>query len=350
MSVGALLSADSRQAVKDQLQEVSDEHVIDVYNYATRMGAISATSLELAALRLGIAVPEVSAAIARLVELRLLRAEGEFGDRLLPMDPQLAASLLTSPIERAISEQRELVDRLRQRIDTIARPRGVGAHAGSAVDSFEGESEIAAMLELAAHACCDEMIILRPAHDDQTLERLLDTCFYVLDRGVNVRLLSPHRSRASFGSRAKAKRMIERGAVIRTVSHVPQASVVFDRSLALMFSRPEDGCLPAARRVRDDNIVWFLIDMFDQMWDGAAPFAWEDPGYADDVTDDLQRAIARLMAQGLTDEVVARRLGMSIRTCRRHIAALLRNLDSVSRFQAGVQAARRLTTEDALGA
>jgi hypothetical protein len=34
---------------------------------------------------------------------------------------------------------------------------------------------------------------------------------------------------------------------------------------------------------------------------------------------------------------------MSVRTCRRHIAALLQNLDAVSRFQAGVLAASRLT-------
>jgi DNA-binding NarL/FixJ family response regulator len=29
---------------------------------------------------------------------------------------------------------------------------------------------------------------------------------------------------------------------------------------------------------------------------------------------------------------------MSLRTCRRHIAALMRDLDAVSRFQAGVRA------------
>ena len=98
--------------------------------------------------------------------------------------------------------------------------------------------------------------------------------------------------------------------------------------------------------MRDGNLVQFLVEMVDQLWEGATPFVLEeDLGYAEDVADDLQRSIARLMAQGLTDEVVARRLGMSVRTCRRHIAALLHNLDSVSRFQAGVQAARLLTGE-----
>src|SRR6185503_2899235 len=120
-----------------------------------------------------------------------------------------------------------------------------------------------------------------------------------------------------------------------------------DRSLAVMFSFDDD--MPTARRVRDRNVVRFLLDMFGQLWDNATPFASEDTGYADAI-DDLQQSVARLMAQGLTDEVVARRLGMSVRTCRRHIAALLQNLGSVSRFQAGVKAAQHFTIQDAQGA
>lgn len=332
-------------------RDTVDDHVIDVYNYATRAGAISAASLELVALQLNLPVPAVSAAISRLVELHLLRADDERSDRLVPMDAKFAASLLISPLERSISQQRELAEQQRRRIDTAIGPRSADAGSAGTIDSFEGEHEISQLLVPAAQACRNEVLILRPDHsDDEVVERLFDGCFSALDRGVKVRLLTPHRSRADFGSRAKARRMIDRGADIRTVSHLPQASVVFDRSLALMFPRPEDGFQPTARTVHDGNVVRFLIDMFDQMWDGAAPFASEEPGYAEDVADDLQRAIARLMAQGLTDEVVARRLGMSIRTCRRHIAALLRNLNSVSRFQAGVQAAHRLPAEDALEA
>jgi DNA-binding NarL/FixJ family response regulator len=51
------------------------------------------------------------------------------------------------------------------------------------------------------------------------------------------------------------------------------------------------------------------------------------------------------MAKGYTDEVLARKLGMSVRTCRRHIASLMRRLDAVSRFQAGVRAGRRQLVE-----
>ncbi len=57
------------------------------------------------------------------------------------------------------------------------------------------------------------------------------------------------------------------------------------------------------------------------------------------MTDDLKRSIVRLMAEGYKDEIVARRLGMSVRTCRRHIAEIMEELEATSRFQAGANAA-----------
>jgi len=125
---------------------------------------------------------------------------------------------------------------------------------------------------------------------------------------------------------------------VRTVSHIPRAAAVFDRSLAVLFG--VSGGETNVARVHNHGVVQFLLDLFDHLWDAATPLEGVESGYAN-VADDLQRAIAALMAKGYTDEVVARKLGMSVRTCRRHIAALMRDLDAVSRFQAGVQAARR---------
>lgn len=79
--------------------------------------------------------------------------------------------------------------------------------------------------------------------------------------------------------------------------------------------------------------------MFDHLWDAAVAADLLDVGYAAAAAD-LQRSLLSLMAQGHTDEVVARKLGMSVRSCRRHIAALMREFGAVSRFQAGVQAGR----------
>jgi hypothetical protein len=318
-----------------------------VYRYATDRGAIA--SLEVAAADLGLPLPEVHAAVLRLVELHLLRTDDIVEGALVPRGPDVAAALLISPIERAMYQRRELADTLREHIDHITRSETGGTEPAGAIDVFEGAAEIRGLCKLAAEVCRGELIVLRPSHGDEDLfDELFDACYGVLAPGVGLRIVSPHRDRADFAARAKAKRLTEGGAQIRTLTEVPQAAVVFDRALAVMFNLADPAGQPTARRVRDPNVVRFLISLFDQLWEGATPFASDEPGYAG-ASDDLQQSIARLMAQGYTDEVVARRLGMSVRTCRRHIAALLQNLDAVSRFQAGVQAATRFTLHDACG-
>ena len=54
-----------------------------------------------------------------------------------------------------------------------------------------------------------------------------------------------------------------------------------------------------------------------------------------------ERALLKLLAAGLTDEAVARRLGRSVRTTRSQVAALMVKLGASSRFQAGHKAAER---------
>lgn len=50
--------------------------------------------------------------------------------------------------------------------------------------------------------------------------------------------------------------------------------------------------------------------------------------------------VLQLLAQGCTDEAVARNLGVSLRTVRRTTADLMERLGARSRFQAGLKAAR----------
>ena len=60
----------------------------------------------------------------------------------------------------------------------------------------------------------------------------------------------------------------------------------------------------------------------------------------DDIRSELTQAILGQLATGAKDELIARRLGMSVRTCRRHIAAIMLHLRAESRFQAGALAAQ----------
>ncbi|RPK62449.1 transcriptional regulator NarL [Streptomyces sp. ADI96-15] len=56
---------------------------------------------------------------------------------------------------------------------------------------------------------------------------------------------------------------------------------------------------------------------------------------------EAEREVLRLMCAGCTDEVAARRLGVSLRTVRRMVSRLMARLDARSRFEAGVRAGQR---------
>ncbi|GAA2695011.1 hypothetical protein [Nonomuraea recticatena] len=313
------------------------EHVTDVYHYAARKGAIEA--VEVAAADLGIDVHLVSEAVRHLMESRLLRADDGAGGRFVPVDPDLAVASLVSSVEREIYRRRELIDQIRERVGVFGARTG-GDPPPSTVEYLVGAMEVRGFLKTAGDACRDELLVLQGGVGEAGD---LSQMFLVLvARGVTVRVICQHRSRADVATRLAMKRLTDAGVEVYTVSHVPRSAIVFDRSLVVLFGDGEggEGGDVSLARVRNQGIAQFFLDMFNHLWETATPLEGVEFGYAT-VADDLQQSIATLMAKGYTDEVVARKLGMSVRSCRRHIATLMRDLDATSRFQAGVEAARK---------
>ncbi|MFB4285498.1 hypothetical protein ACBJ59_60300 [Nonomuraea sp. MTCD27] len=317
-------------------------HVTDVYRYAARKGAIEA--FEVAAADLGIGTGELMEAVRHLVESRLLRPDEDGGERYVPVDPELAAASLVSTVEREIYRRRELIDQIRERIGLFeVRPDDARGSAPSTVEYLVGTMEVRGFLKTAGDACRDEVLVLQAGG---VVEDLAETFLTLVARGVTVRIICQHRNRADVGTRMRMKRLTDAGAAIYTVSHVPRSAIVFDRSLVVLFgvddAEPGESDVIEANvaRVHNQGIAQFFLDLFNHLWETATPLVGIEFGYAD-VADDLQQSIAALMAKGYTDEVVARKLGMSVRSCRRHIATMMRDLDATSRFQAGVQAARK---------
>lgn len=307
------------------------DHVTDVYRYAARKGAIEA--IEVAAADLGIGAAEVREAVRHLVESRLLRLDHGLGERYVPVDPELAAASLVSTVEREIYRRRELIDQIRARIGLFGGGEGDGSDR-TTVEYLAGTMEVRGFLKTASDACRDEVLVLQAGG---VVEDLSETYIALVARGVTVRVICQHRNRADVPTRMRMKRLADAGAAVYTVSHVPRSAIVFDRSLVVLFG--VDDAEANVARVHNQGIAQFFLDLFNHLWEMATPLEGIDFGYAG-VADDLQQSIAALMAKGYTDEVVARKLGMSVRSCRRHIATMMRDLDATSRFQAGVQAAR----------
>jgi DNA-binding NarL/FixJ family response regulator len=96
--------------------------------------------------------------------------------------------------------------------------------------------------------------------------------------------------------------------------------------------------------VRPCSLLDALLYIFDTLWEIAAPITFGPDGTAEhDHNGEISTHDGRLLnllATGMTDQAIARHLGLSYRTARRRIAALMAALGADSRFQAGVQANR----------
>ncbi|SDI89505.1 regulatory protein, luxR family [Frankineae bacterium MT45] len=143
------------------------------------------------------------------------------------------------------------------------------------------------------------------------------------------------------------REMTQDGAQVRLTRVVPGQGLVVDRRTALIpFSSDETPEEVSLAIVRETATVGWALACFEQFWMTATPIE-EVPGWAECSSpagrvrlDPTRVKILRLMAEGEKDEVIARRLSISVRTCRRHIADYLEQVGAASRFQAGVIAAQ----------
>lgn len=127
------------------------------------------------------------------------------------------------------------------------------------------------------------------------------------------------------------------GEEVRLLPEVPTRMLLIGHTHAVL---PEPlGFVDEPRSlIRQRGIVDALVLWFEELWDRALPLPAE--GASTDGTD-VRRFLLQELAGGAQDEQIARRLGISLRTVRRRVAELLVELGADSRFQAGVEAARR---------
>lgn len=159
-------------------------------------------------------------------------------------------------------------------------------------------------------------------------------------RGVEIRTLLQHSTRTQTQTQSYAALALPVGVLIRTVPVIAARTLVFDGTTAIA-TRFVDGRSEGALLIRDPGLVAYLERGYDADWALAQdyPALLDAQGRPVEI-DQTARAVLALLADGHKDEVVARRLGCSVRTARRHISSLMELLDSGSRFQAGARAAQ----------
>lgn len=137
---------------------------------------------------------------------------------------------------------------------------------------------------------------------------------------------------ALFGSMT---RMVALGEDARVLSDLPVKLTIGDDHTALLVPDPDSA---GALVVHAPALLTALIGVFETLWTFGVPLT---SGEASLSLSEEDRTIISLMAAGVTDDSIGRRLDLSRRTVVRRITALMHRLGATTRFQAGVQAAHR---------
>lgn len=305
-----------------------------LYEYAA--GVPSFTSAE-AGDALGLAEPELARALRHLEALRLLRRDADEALRYTVVSPEFAASQLLWPMERRIRQQSEDVERIRTTFAALGPcyQNGRQGRQRAELEVLTDLDDVRRLIDGLADNCRTEALHVQPggARDPEALIKARASMGRLLERGVSSRSIYQHPARYSQHTVEFAEWMMERGAQVRTLADGPDRMLIYDRKVAVVSVQ---GNSAHALVVYEPNLVAFMVSSFETAWRAAAPFpVGFDREWAKQISDDLRQCIVRLLAEGLDDKSIARRLGMSMRTVQRHVAEIMRTLDAKSRFQTG---------------
>lgn len=285
--------------------------------------------------------------VKTLLGLHLLRRAPDNPELLFPVSPETAQAELLSPLDLEITRRQQVIEMLRGQLLVIAsayneyRPKGTSSRT---IEILETRCALWARLEHATLSC-ERFAVIAYGNHPPTAERLatiLPMELAMLERGVTLRILLPHSARNRMALLPYVKEIRASGADIRTSAHHwDHDFALFDDTTALIatcggMEQPTRGGLA----IGDETLLHLFGSMLEWAWTDSVPLLDQgDDEHA--VASEVKRSVARLLEMGLKDEAIARRLGLSLRTCRKRIAELMEELDSTSRFQAGAQAVRR---------
>ncbi|MFC1418905.1 LuxR C-terminal-related transcriptional regulator [Streptacidiphilus cavernicola] len=157
----------------------------------------------------------------------------------------------------------------------------------------------------------------------------------VLGRGVPVRSVYERAALLQPDKLDEVRGLVGAGEQAGTVADLPFKLALVDRRWALL-PLATGAELSRALLVRPSPLLDALTQTFDAQWAQSLPVPTPDRQPDADHFD-----LLTLLAAGMTDDGIARHLGISARTVQRRVSALMTGLSAGNRFQAGVQAARR---------
>ncbi|NDZ68858.1 helix-turn-helix transcriptional regulator [Streptomyces cyaneofuscatus] len=269
-----------------------------------------------------------------LVQRGLVRPDPDDGRWVRPVPASAALTRLLRPLAQEVFER---LDATAELVDALLPLASIAGHVPvphPEITVVSGKPAIQESLEEAGRRTREHILTLHPGskRPAELLERARKNALPPLQRGVSVRHIYQHSARYSPPLNHYVDRLPYEGLQIRTMEQTPERLFIFDRVAYIPTTSQRD----VALRITHPALVRYLIHVYDVLWAQATPFGEPLPtALPDTPLTAVQQSIARLLTEGHVDDVVARKMGISVRTCRSHIAKLMQTLGATSRTHLG---------------
>ncbi|MEU9095146.1 helix-turn-helix transcriptional regulator [Streptomyces sp. NPDC048428] len=199
-------------------------------------------------------------------------------------------------------------------VDTATRMRG----------EFHLENEVPALIQNLATEARFEIILCGDSPACMTLLRSFESRCRCVNSGVKTRILLGPR----LANTGVSIGLPELSLVTRSTREGVETFMSFDGTETII---PTGGPSPASfMNVNSREVGSAVRDSFQQQWESIA-----DAGDISHEFDNAQRFIIHGISSGMTDEAIAKRLGLSSRTVRRNISRMMESFQARSRLDFG---------------
>ncbi|MBC3985659.1 helix-turn-helix transcriptional regulator [Streptomyces sp. AC563] len=292
------------------------------------------------ALRLRCSEQEVRDSLSELSALAVVQPSPNEHSGFHAVPPEAAMELLLARQHAELAAQQHRVEASRaaaaQLIAECSALRPRGDSGGSEI--VHGADAIRARLAQLGAEAENEVTTLAPggAHTPEDLEASRGPNATLLDRGVRMRTIYLSSVRNHQPTLDHVGWLHSRGGKVRTTPTLPLRMIILDGRKAVLPLDPADARAGAVI-LDGQSTLTALCALFESLWAAALPLGDPAPPRGTALPTQESETL-RLLAVGLTDEAIAKRLGVSPRTARRIAADLMERLDARSRFEAGVHA------------
>jgi DNA-binding CsgD family transcriptional regulator len=316
-----------------------EDHALALYQVLRVRGRANAQEIGKAA---GLDDEQTARGLRRLGELGLVQ---DRDGRLEPVEPDTALVRTMDAYHADAAEQvlrATTMQRATQALMTVYRP-AVAREASEVEVEYLSDRRRkdrgVVQLNATTREYCDSLHpgAMPPMH---VLGRSLAEDAAMIERGVRVRAIYRQDVTQTPRYARYLRELAETGAEVRLIDHAAFDMLIVDGLVACLPANPDDRQGPMVV-IRGTSLVNVCVALYADYWLRAVPFEAAASG-TDDRTEltPQERVVIRLMAGGLSDDQIARKMGVHRRTVQRAIAKLMERLQADSRFEAGLKLAQ----------